>query len=51
MNPNDLGSLEKGGNMLGIETLLEVADVYGISPTSCARLKRGGGRRGRARDR
>ena len=31
MNPNYLGALEKGGNMPSIDTLLEVADVYGVN--------------------
>ena len=31
MNPNYLGALEKGGNMPSLETLLEMADVYGVS--------------------
>jgi transcriptional regulator with XRE-family HTH domain len=30
MNPNYLGSLEKGGNMPSLDTLLETADVYGV---------------------
>jgi transcriptional regulator with XRE-family HTH domain len=30
MNPNYLGSLEKGGNMPSVDTLLELADVYGV---------------------
>jgi transcriptional regulator with XRE-family HTH domain len=30
MNPNYLGSLEKGGNMPSLETLLEMAAVYGV---------------------
>jgi transcriptional regulator with XRE-family HTH domain len=30
MNPNYLGSLEKGRNMPSLETLLEMADVYGV---------------------
>lgn len=30
MNPNYLGSLEKGRNMPSLETLLEVADVYDV---------------------
>ncbi|MDQ3282686.1 MAG: helix-turn-helix domain-containing protein [Acidobacteriota bacterium] len=30
MNPNYLGSLEKGGNMPSLETLLETAEVYGV---------------------
>jgi transcriptional regulator with XRE-family HTH domain len=31
MNPNYLGALEKGGNMPSVDTLLEVADVYGVN--------------------
>lgn len=30
MNPNYLGSLEKGGNMPSLGTLLEMADLYGV---------------------
>jgi transcriptional regulator with XRE-family HTH domain len=30
MNPNYLGSLEKGGNMPSLDTLLGTADVYGV---------------------
>jgi transcriptional regulator with XRE-family HTH domain len=30
MNANYLGSLEKGGNMPGMATLFEIADVLGI---------------------
>jgi ribosome-binding protein aMBF1 (putative translation factor) len=30
MNPNYLGSLEKGGNMPSVDTLLEMADLYGV---------------------
>lgn len=30
MNANYLGALEKGGNMPSMETLLEMADVYGV---------------------
>ena len=37
MNPNYLGSLEKGGNMPSVETLLEVADVYGVSAADIVR--------------
>jgi transcriptional regulator with XRE-family HTH domain len=37
MNPNYLGSLEKGGNMPSVETLLEVADVYGMSAADIVR--------------
>ena len=31
MNPNYLGALEKGGNMPSVDTLLEMADVYGVN--------------------
>lgn len=31
MNPNYLGALEKGGNMPSVDTLLEIADVYGVN--------------------
>src|SRR5436190_16318891 len=37
MNPNYLGSLEKGGNMPSVETLLEMADVYGVSAADFVR--------------
>jgi transcriptional regulator with XRE-family HTH domain len=37
MNPNYLGSLEKGGNMPSVDTLLEVADVYGTSAAEIVR--------------
>ena len=37
MNPNYLGALEKGGNMPSVETLLEVADVYGASAADIVR--------------
>lgn len=37
MNPNYLGSLEKGGNMPSLETLLEVAEVYGVSAADIVR--------------
>lgn len=30
LNPNYLGVLEKGGNMPSLETLFEIADVYGV---------------------
>ena len=31
MNPNYLGALEKGGNMISVWTLLDVAEVYGVN--------------------
>jgi transcriptional regulator with XRE-family HTH domain len=31
MNPTYLGTLEKGGNTPSIETVLEMADVYGVT--------------------
>jgi transcriptional regulator with XRE-family HTH domain len=37
MNPNYLGSLEKGGNMPSLETLLEAADVYGVNAADIVR--------------
>lgn len=37
MNPNYLGALEKGGNMPSLETLLEMADLYGISAADIVR--------------
>lgn len=37
MNPNYLGSLEKGGNMPSVDTLLEIADVYGVSAADIVR--------------
>ena len=37
MNPNYLGSLEKGGNMPSVETLLEAADVYGVDAADIVR--------------
>jgi transcriptional regulator with XRE-family HTH domain len=37
MNPNYLGSLEKGRNMYSLETLLEMADVYGVSAADLVR--------------
>ena len=37
MNPNYLGVLEKGGNMPSLETLLEMADVYGIAAADIVR--------------
>ena len=37
MNPNYLGALEKGGNMPSLETLLEMADVYGVSAADIVR--------------
>lgn len=37
MNPNYLGALEKGGNMTSVETLLEIADVYGVNASEIVR--------------
>ena len=37
MNPNYLGSLEKGGNMPSVDTLLEIADVYGVNASDIVR--------------
>jgi transcriptional regulator with XRE-family HTH domain len=37
MNANYLGALEKGGNMPSVETLLEVADVYGVNASDIVR--------------
>jgi transcriptional regulator with XRE-family HTH domain len=37
MNPNYLGALEKGGNMPSVETLLEMADVYGVNASDIVR--------------
>jgi transcriptional regulator with XRE-family HTH domain len=37
MNPNYLGALEKGGNMPSVETLLEIADVYGVNASDIVR--------------
>ena len=37
MNPNYLGALEKGGNMPSLETLLEIAEVYGVSAADIVR--------------
>lgn len=37
MNPNYLGSLEKGGNMPSLATLLEMADVYGVAAADMVR--------------
>jgi len=37
MNPNYLGALEKGGNMPSVDTLLEVADVYGVNASDLVR--------------
>lgn len=31
MNPTDLGVLEAGGNMPSLTTMLELADVFGVS--------------------
>src|SRR4051794_5229694 len=37
MNPNYLGSLEKGGNMPSVGSLLEIAEVYGMSAADIVR--------------
>ena len=37
MNPNYLGLLEKGGNMPSVDTLLEMADVYGVNASDIVR--------------
>jgi len=37
MNPNYVGALEKGGNMPSVETLLEMADVYGVKASDIVR--------------
>ena len=37
MNPTYLGSLEKGGNMPSVETLLIAADVYGVNASDIVR--------------
>lgn len=37
MNPNYLGSLEKGGNMPSLDTLLSLADVYGVAASEIVR--------------
>jgi transcriptional regulator with XRE-family HTH domain len=37
MNPNYLGALEKGGNMPSVDTLLEMADVYGVNASDLVR--------------
>jgi transcriptional regulator with XRE-family HTH domain len=37
MNPNYLGSLEKGGNMPSVDTLLEIGDVYGVNASDIVR--------------
>lgn len=37
MNPNYLGTLEKGGNMPSVDTLLECADVYGVNASDIVR--------------
>lgn len=36
-NPNYLGSLEKGGNMLSMQTLFEIADVFGVRASDIVR--------------
>src|SRR5689334_9098826 len=37
MNPNYLGSLEKGHNMPSLDSLLEMADVYGANAADVVR--------------
>lgn len=37
MNPNYLGSLEKGRNMPSLRTLLEMADLYAVSAADIVR--------------
>ena len=37
MNPTYLGALEKGGNMPSVRSLLEIADVYGVSAADIVR--------------
>jgi transcriptional regulator with XRE-family HTH domain len=37
MNPNYLGTLEKGGNMPSVDTLLNMADVYGVNAADIVR--------------
>lgn len=37
MNPNYLGALEKGGNMPSLDTLLYIADVYGVAASDIVR--------------
>ena len=37
VHPTYLGLLEKGGNMPSVETLFEVAEVFGISVTDIVR--------------
>ncbi|HYK04613.1 MAG TPA: helix-turn-helix transcriptional regulator [Thermoanaerobaculia bacterium] len=37
MNPNYLGALEKGGNMPSIDSLLEMAEVYGVTASEIVR--------------
>ena len=37
MNPTYLGVLEKGGNMVSLETLLELAEVYNVSAADIVR--------------
>jgi transcriptional regulator with XRE-family HTH domain len=37
MNPNYLGALERGGNMPSLDTLLELADVYGVTASGIVR--------------
>ena len=37
MNPNYLGALEKGGNMPSLDSLLEMAEVYGVTASEIVR--------------
>jgi len=37
MNSNYLGALEKGGNMPSLDSLLELADVYGVAASEIVR--------------
>lgn len=37
MNPTYLGVLEKGGNMPSLQTLFELADVFGVSASEMIR--------------
>ncbi len=37
LHPTYLGVLEKGGNMPSLETLFEIADVYGVSAAEIVR--------------
>ena len=48
MNANYLGALEKGGTMPSLETLLELADVYGAWAADIVREVEEARRAGRA---